>query len=100
LNRAAGHFVKLLSTRARAELWKLQNALREACTVRNESLPRIFQGRKVITQEALHEMWLEFSCADQEYCHAVRQLAAFVEKHASNQDDQSAPNQSTKREAS
>jgi hypothetical protein len=74
--------VKLLSTRARAELWKLQSELRTAARARNKSLPLLLLGRKVVTEEALRELWLEFSCADQEYRYAVAQLAAFVAKHA------------------
>jgi hypothetical protein len=74
--------VKLLSTRARAELWKLQAALRAAARVRNESLPLLLLGRKAVTDDALRELWLEFSCADQEYRHAVAQLSAFVQRHA------------------
>jgi hypothetical protein len=74
--------VKLLSTRARAELWKLQSELRAAAKVRNKSLPLLLMGRKVVTQEALRELWLEFSCADQEYRYAVAQLAEFVQRHA------------------
>lgn len=78
--------MKLLSTRARAELWKLQSAMRVAAKDRNKSLPMLLRGRKAITQEALRELWLEFSCADQEYRHAVAQLAAFVKKHAPEEE--------------
>jgi hypothetical protein len=74
--------MKLLSTRARAQLWKLQLAVRTAATARNQSLPMLLRARKAVTHEALREMWLEFSCADQEYRHAVAQLAAFVQQHA------------------
>jgi hypothetical protein len=74
--------VKLLSTRARAQLWKLQDAVRAAASARNQRLPMLLRGHQAITEEALREMWLEFSCADQEYRHAVAQLAAFVSRHA------------------
>jgi hypothetical protein len=77
--------VKLLSTRARAQLWQLQVAVRAAAKVRDQSLPMLLRARRAITQDALRELWLEFSCADQEYRNAVSQLAMFVEKHASEQ---------------
>ena len=74
--------MKLLSTRARAELWKLQTALRVAARARNQRFPMLLIGRKAVTEEALRELWLEFSCADQEYRYAVAQLEAFVNRHA------------------
>lgn len=39
-------------------------------------------GRAVLAPSANHDLWMEFSCADQEYCHAVSQLAEFVRDHA------------------
>ena len=38
-------------------------------------------GRGVLTRDAQHELWMEFSWADQEYRFSVMQLAAFVERH-------------------
>jgi hypothetical protein len=77
--------MKLLSTRARAELCKLQVAVRSAAKVRDQSLPLLLRARKAVTQEALRQLWLEFSCADQDYRHAVSRLAEFVHKHAPEQ---------------
>jgi hypothetical protein len=74
--------VKLLSTRARAELWKLQIAVRQAAEERNKVLRVLLSGRGALTRDAQHELWMEFSWADQEYRFSVMQLAAFVERHA------------------
>jgi len=73
--------VKLLSTRARAELWKLQAAVRSAAEERNKVLRVMISGRGALTRDAQHELWMEFSWADQEYRFTVMQLAAFCERH-------------------
>jgi hypothetical protein len=73
--------VKLLSTRARAELWKLQTAVRAAVEERNKVLRVLMHGRGVLTRDAQQELWMEFSSADQEYRFSVMQLAAFCERH-------------------
>ena len=75
--------MKLLSTRARAELWKLQAAVRATAEERNKVLRVLMSGRGVLTRDAQHELWMEFSWADQEYRFSVMQLAAFVERHGS-----------------
>jgi len=74
--------VKLLSTRARAELWKLQASVRAAAEERNKVLRVLMHGRGVLMPNAQHELWMEFSWADQEYRFSVLQLAAFCERHA------------------
>jgi prephenate dehydratase len=73
--------LKLLSTRARAELWRLQAAMRHAAEERNNVTRILLTSRSALTPDAQRELWLEFSWADQEYRHAVAQLAAFCEKH-------------------
>jgi hypothetical protein len=74
--------VKLLSTRARAQLWKLQEAVRSTSKERERSLRMLYSGRSVLTASANHDLWMEFSCADQEYQYAVSRLAEFVQGHA------------------
>lgn len=73
--------MKLLSTRARAELWKLQGAVRRAADERNKVLRVLLNARGALAREAQHELWLEFSCVDQEYRYSVTKLAAFCERH-------------------
>jgi hypothetical protein len=75
--------VKLLSTRARAQLWKLQDAVRQAAQERDKVLRVLMNARSALAPEARHELWLEFSCVDQEYQFQVRQLAEFCERHGS-----------------
>jgi hypothetical protein len=75
--------VKLLSTRARAQLWKLQDAVRQAAQERDKVLRVLMNARGALAPEARHELWLEFSCVDQEYQFQVRQLAEFCERHGS-----------------
>jgi hypothetical protein len=78
--------VKLLSTRARAQLWKLQEAVRSTARERDRSLRMLYSGRSVLTAPAHRDLWMEFSCADQEYQYAVSRLAEFVQGHAAPQD--------------
>jgi hypothetical protein len=73
--------VKLLSTRVRAQLWKLQEAVRASGRERDRLLKLLMSSRELITPDAHHDLWMEFSCADQEYRHAVRNLATFCERH-------------------
>jgi len=73
--------VKLLSTRACAKLWKLQDSVREAAGDRNRLLRVLLHAHGALAGEAQREMWLEFSCADQEYRYAVTNLARFCESH-------------------
>jgi hypothetical protein len=75
--------VKLLSTRARAELWKLQAVLHKVADERNGLLKVLLDSPGVLTPGAQRELWLEFSWLDQEYRFCVAQLVAFCEKHGS-----------------
>jgi hypothetical protein len=79
--------VKLLSTRARAQLWKLQDAVRQASQERQKILKVLMNASEALALEARRELWLEFACLDQEYRHAVTQLGQFVEKHGSATGD-------------
>ena len=74
--------MKLLSTRARAELWKLQAALHKIADERNEVLKILLDSPGVITADAQRELWLEFSWIDQEYRFCVMQLVEFCERHS------------------
>jgi hypothetical protein len=73
--------VRLLSTRARAQLWKLQGEVRAASRDRERLLRMLLSSRGVLMPNAHYDLWMEFSCADQEYRHAVVQLHAFCEHH-------------------
>jgi hypothetical protein len=73
--------VKLLSTRARAELRRLQDAVRSAAKERERVLRVLALSRSALTPAACHDVWLEFSWCDQEYHYAVANLAAFVDRH-------------------
>ena len=73
--------MKLLSTRACAELWRLQSSLRQAAEERNTVLRMLLANRNVITTSAQRELWLEFACMDQEYRYAVAKLAGFCATH-------------------
>jgi len=74
--------VKLLSTRARAQLWKLQEAVRTTSRERERWLRMLYSSRSVLAASAHRDLWMEFSCADQEYQYAVARLAEFVQGHA------------------
>jgi hypothetical protein len=78
--------VKLLSTRARAQLWKLQEAVRATSRDRDRWLRLLNSGRAVLAPSAHRDLWMEFSCADQEYQHAVARLADFVRGHGDPPD--------------
>jgi hypothetical protein len=73
--------VRFLSTRARAQLWKLQEAVRSASRERDRLLRVMDSSRTSLLEEARREIWMEFSLADQEYRHAVACLADFVAQH-------------------
>lgn len=73
--------MKLLSTRARAELWKLQGALRKSAEERNSVFRHLLVSRRVLTDSAQRDLWLEFSWVDQEYRFCVMQLSNFCAKH-------------------
>jgi hypothetical protein len=75
--------VKLLSTRARSELWKLQRAVRSAAEERNNVIRILLTSRSALTVGAQRDLWLEFSWVDQEYRICVIQLSAFCTKHGS-----------------
>jgi hypothetical protein len=75
--------MKLLSTRARAQLWRLQAAVRSASKERDRLLRILNSSRAALTADAQRDVWLEYSCADQEYRHAVALLSDFVLKHES-----------------
>jgi hypothetical protein len=74
--------MKLLSTRARAELWRLQNAMRVAGKERERLLRMLGSSRAALSMDAQLEICMEFVCADQEYRFCVTQLASFCEHHA------------------
>lgn len=73
--------MKLLSTRARAKLWKLQEGVRATAKERERLLRVLGSGRTVLARSAHHDLWMEFSCADQEYRYAVTELQSFCEQH-------------------
>jgi hypothetical protein len=73
--------MKLLSTRARAELWRLQAAVRSAGKERDRLLRILNSSRAALTADAQRDVCLDYSCADQEYRHAVTVLSDFVRKH-------------------
>ena len=74
--------MKLLSTRALAQLWKLQESVRLAARERDRCMRILTSGRTVLAESAHRELWMDFSCAHQEYQYAVAQLAEFVRRHA------------------
>ncbi len=78
--------MKLLSTRARAELWRLQNAMRVAGKERERLLRMLSSSRVALSVDAQRDICLEFACADQEYRHAVAMLANFVRHHGDAND--------------
>jgi hypothetical protein len=74
--------MKLLSTRARAALWRLQMAVRAAAKERDRLLRQMGSSRSSLTIEAQRDICLEFACADQEYRHAVSLLEEFCSRHS------------------
>jgi len=78
--------VKLLSTRARAKLWKLQDSVQQAANERNRVVRVLLHAHAALAQDAQHELWMEFSLVDQEYRFRVIQLEAFCERHGAEED--------------
>lgn len=74
--------MKLLSTRARAELWRLQNAMRIAGKERDRLLRMLSSSRAALSIDAQRDICMEYACADQEYRFCVMRLAAFCDQHA------------------
>jgi hypothetical protein len=70
-----------MSTRARAQLWKLQESVRGTARERDRLMRVLNSSRTALTAEARHELWMEFSLADQEYRFAVAELAQFCNHH-------------------
>lgn len=79
--------MKLLSTRARAELWRLQNAMRAAGKERERLLRMLGSSRAALSVEAQWDICMEYSCADQEYRYAVALLGEFVRRHDAASDN-------------
>lgn len=76
--------MKLLSTRARAQLWKLQDAVRQSAQEREKVLRVLLNARDALAPEARHELLLEFACVDQEYQCQVARLTEFCERHGND----------------
>jgi hypothetical protein len=74
--------MKLLSTRARTELTRLQNAVRAAGKERERALRMLSSSRAALSVEAQRDICMEFACADQEYRYALMGLQSFCEKHS------------------
>lgn len=73
--------MKLLSTRARARLWKLQERVRSASRERERLLRLVESARLALAPSARRDLWMEFCCADSEYRHAVAELEKFCNGH-------------------
>ena len=73
--------MKLLSTRARAELWRVQAAVRVASKERDRLLRMLSSSRAALTADAQRDICLEYSCAEQEYRYTVVSLSDFVKRH-------------------
>lgn len=80
----AGEKLKVLSGRARADLWILQSAARQAAAERSVAVRVLLASRGAATRSAQREFWLEFAWIDQEYHAAVRALAQFCTRHSSS----------------
>jgi hypothetical protein len=74
--------MKLLSTRARTELWRLQNAVRATGKERERALRMLTSSRSALSINAQRDICMEFACADQEYRYALMGLLSFCEKHS------------------
>jgi hypothetical protein len=73
--------MKLLSSRALAELGSLQATMRKLAAGRNQALRMFTASRNAAIASAQREFWLEFAWLDQEYRVAVRRLAQFCVEH-------------------
>jgi hypothetical protein len=71
-----------MSTRARAQLWKLQEAVRAASRERDRLMRQLESGRSALAMGARRELWMEFSLAEQEYRVAIAQLLEFCNRHS------------------
>lgn len=74
--------MKPLSTRARVELWQLQDAVRHAGRDRDRLLRILNSMPAVVSGEMRRDTCLEFIQVDREYRQAVRRLTAFVHSGA------------------
>ena len=66
-----------ISRRLLEELGRLQGAMQELASQRNQALRIFVASRGCTTIRAQREFWLEFTWADQEYRMAVHRLAQF-----------------------
>lgn len=73
---------RLMSTRARAQLWKLQEAVRAASRERDRLMRQLESSRTALAMGARRELWMELSLAEQEYRVAVGQLLEFCDRHS------------------
>jgi hypothetical protein len=73
---------RLMSTRARTQLWRLQEAVRACAAKRDELMRRCEAARLVLMPEALRELWMEFCLAEQEYRIAIANLDEFCTRHS------------------
>jgi len=73
--------MQLLSRRMRSQLRALQAKVLELEARRNSVLHVFFASRTVTTPPAQRELWLEFSCVDQDYRIAVSELARLCQVH-------------------
>jgi hypothetical protein len=71
-----------MSTRARAQLWKLQEAVRAASRERDSLMRQLESSRFALATGARRELWMELSLAEQEYRVAVAQLLEFCNRHS------------------
>lgn len=71
-----------MSTRARAQLWKLQEAVRTASRERDRLMRQLESSRFALAMGARRELWMELSLAEQEYRVAVAQLLEFCNRHS------------------
>jgi hypothetical protein len=70
-----------MSTRSRAQLWKLQEAVRMTGRDRDRYMRLLCLSRAALTTDSHRELWMDYSLADQEYRHAVMQLQDFCTRH-------------------
>ena len=73
--------MKLLSTRARAQLWKLQESVRSTSRERERLRRLLDSSRTLLAPSAHRDLWMEYSCADLEYRCAVSALQDFCDRH-------------------
>ena len=88
--------MRLSSRRMQAQLTALQTSVLELAGRRNTALRLLAASRRVATDAAQREVWLEFSWADQEYRIAVQRLARFClafrgDTHLHERGEESSP---------